>query len=372
MFGNIVPRRRLQQLILTEKEVILILELDITAVASALKRTTTLQKLYLYDNKIGDDDAKEIAAALMQNCSLQSFSLWGNKIGNDGAKEIATAIMQNTTLQTLDLDKNKIGDDGAKEIAAALLQNTTLHTLGLDYNDIGADGAKEIQAALLQNTTLQTLYLNYNNIGESLLNEIQSMLGMSLEDRRKVKEEADRKRDDTIAQLEGSTIQLQDARMSTESLEDRRRVKEEADRKRDDTIAQLEGSTIQLQDARMSTERAEIQKVVLEERTVPVRVSAEYVDSIIDAEKKLGEGFFGIVFKGMDAVLGKSFAIKTVRQELIATGHTADVQKTRATFQQEIDVSEDFCPTIVPENATKFNSSWTTLFPRPFSICLRE
>ena len=70
----------------------------------------------------------------------------------------------------------------------------------------------------------------------------------------------------------------------------------------------------------------------------PVVVSENYVKEIL-TEVKLGEGVFGVVYKGVDTVLNTTFAVKAIHQELVQHRDSVDVQAARATFQRELDVS---------------------------------
>eukprot|EP01125_Pyxidicula_operculata_P001029 TRINITY_DN1090_c0_g1_i1.p1 TRINITY_DN1090_c0_g1~~TRINITY_DN1090_c0_g1_i1.p1 ORF type:complete len:946 (+),score=170.98 TRINITY_DN1090_c0_g1_i1:387-2840(+) len=79
--------------------------------------------------------------------------------------------MCNTTLTRVDLSNNLMGNEGIKIISDSLMNNTSITHLDIGANNIGPDGAKSISALLLHNCTLKTLYLspkpqlnNYNNV----------------------------------------------------------------------------------------------------------------------------------------------------------------------------------------------------------------
>ena len=55
-----------------------------------------------------------------------AVNLVGKEINDALAKQLAEALEKNTTLHKLDLDDNLIGDEGATAIGAALEKNTTL------------------------------------------------------------------------------------------------------------------------------------------------------------------------------------------------------------------------------------------------------
>ena len=85
------------------------------ALAEALKQNSSLTKINLYNNRIGDDDAK---AAVLLRPSL-AF-MWP---AYPACQALAEALKQNSSLTTINLHHNGIGDDGAK---AAVLSRPSL------------------------------------------------------------------------------------------------------------------------------------------------------------------------------------------------------------------------------------------------------
>ena len=67
------------------------------------------------------------------NTSLTKISLRGNNIGDEGAKAIGEALKENTSLTEIFL-WNNIGDEGGKAIGEALKVNTSLTMIDLNYN----------------------------------------------------------------------------------------------------------------------------------------------------------------------------------------------------------------------------------------------
>ena len=139
---------------------------EANVLATALTDNTTLEKLYLHQNNIGDEGAKAIAQVLETNktLKLKILGLNKNNIGDEGAKAIAQVLETNTIFDSLYLNENNIGDEGAKAIAR-VLKTETLITLCLNENIIGDEGAKAIAHELERNTTLRYLQLSKNNIG---------------------------------------------------------------------------------------------------------------------------------------------------------------------------------------------------------------
>ncbi|KJE97562.1 hypothetical protein CAOG_007399 [Capsaspora owczarzaki ATCC 30864] len=135
---------------------------EVQAIAEALKVNTTLTQLELSDNQIGHAGTKAIAEALKVNTTLTRLSLSGNQIGYAGAQAMAL-----TTLTVLSLGANQLGDSGALAIAEALKANKTLTALDLQLNQIGTSGAQAIAEALKVNTTVTYLGLDGNQIGDA-------------------------------------------------------------------------------------------------------------------------------------------------------------------------------------------------------------
>ena len=139
---------------------------DILGEKDILKlKSNSLEKIYLGNNEIGDEEAKHLAEALKVNKSLKEIDLWSNKIGDEGAKHLAEALKVNTSLKEINLRYNNIGVEGAKHLAEMLKVNKTLELIILGSNNIGDEGAKELAEALKANTSLKEIELYENNIG---------------------------------------------------------------------------------------------------------------------------------------------------------------------------------------------------------------
>jgi Ran GTPase-activating protein (RanGAP) involved in mRNA processing and transport len=164
------------------------------AVAKALQLApnSSLTKLFLSDNRIGNEGAKYLADALMKNSTLIKLDLDKNCIGDDGAEALAEVLwsydtVNNTSLSYLDLHGNNIGDRGAIALAKALTHNRVLTLLRLSHNRIGEAGARALYEALQHNVTLELLEIYGNKaISKSLQMEIESIVKTNRE--RKVNE----------------------------------------------------------------------------------------------------------------------------------------------------------------------------------------
>ena len=132
-------------------------------VAQALHHNSTLNKLYLSKNSIGDAGAVALAQALHHNSTLKDLDLSNNSIGDAGAVALAQVLHHNSTLKDLDLPNNNISDAGAVALAQVLHHNSTLERLYLSNNSISDAGAVALAQALHHNFTLKGLYLSHND-----------------------------------------------------------------------------------------------------------------------------------------------------------------------------------------------------------------
>ncbi|KAK3250001.1 hypothetical protein CYMTET_40594 [Cymbomonas tetramitiformis] len=184
---------------------------DALLLANDLMFNTSLNTLYLGDNRIGPEGAKALAVALIQNekgvfnTSLNTLTLTkgadlpvgglrrnelteldlgdgSEGLGDEDAIVLGALLVSNNSVNTLLLNGNRIGPEGAKALAVALTPNaegvfnTSLNTLDLAANRLcgmdnyghgtyDASGIKALAEALVFNTSLNTLNVGDNKIG---------------------------------------------------------------------------------------------------------------------------------------------------------------------------------------------------------------
>jgi len=73
-----------------------------------------------HDCRVTDNRFEQFIEALKVNTTLIKIDLSANQLGNDGAKYIADVLKVNTTLKSLDIGYNEFGDAGVSYIAEAL------------------------------------------------------------------------------------------------------------------------------------------------------------------------------------------------------------------------------------------------------------
>ena len=137
---------------------------------------SSLKRLEISGNKIGDKGIDHVANALSTNTLLEVLSVRKCDISDLGAELLARALAVNRTLETLDISHNNIGDNGITHIATILESNTTLELLSVERCGISDLGAESIASALAANSSLKKLVINNKNIGDDGIAHIAQLL----------------------------------------------------------------------------------------------------------------------------------------------------------------------------------------------------
>ena len=116
--------------------------------------------LILSDNNIHEEGASYIAKMLCSN-NIEHLILFGNPIGDTGASFISNAVRETTSLKSLDMFNCGITSQGAEELSRALAQNSSLEKLDIGCNEgVGDEGIKHIAEALKNNKQLKELHIS--------------------------------------------------------------------------------------------------------------------------------------------------------------------------------------------------------------------
>jgi Ran GTPase-activating protein (RanGAP) involved in mRNA processing and transport len=199
---------------------------DLAQIITALRYHPTLEVLILNGNKCGVQSARQVAAivesegcvlrkldlsfqrldagsrldisliapALQKNTSLHIIELTNNSLDDHDAEIFAQAMCENSTLQELFLARNKFTDSGIALIAAKLPQMSGLKKLSLWGNPFGEDGAMALLGGMAGNMEIHDLHLfrkfkcsdqiqyftNINRGGRKLLQESPNDVPMAL------------------------------------------------------------------------------------------------------------------------------------------------------------------------------------------------
>ncbi|MCI4379265.1 hypothetical protein PGIGA_G00225930 [Pangasianodon gigas] len=101
-----------------------------------------------------------------EECPLESLSVCDSKL-KTGTTILINSLGSNSSLSKIDISGNCIGDTGAKMLAKALIINTKLKTLVWDRNNVTATGFMDVANALERNTTLQHMSIPMSDMTQS-------------------------------------------------------------------------------------------------------------------------------------------------------------------------------------------------------------
>jgi Ran GTPase-activating protein (RanGAP) involved in mRNA processing and transport len=149
------------------------------ALAEILHSATSLTKIILEDNNIGDEGLTSLCRkGLDGNSTLQQLCLKDNSFGPSGIKALCEVLRNNECLQKLDLSYNFVGDDGATALGVMLQQNTSLQDLVLENAGIGGKGVKGLCHGLQSSSmsSLRNLNLSGNTFGSTGVNALSNLL----------------------------------------------------------------------------------------------------------------------------------------------------------------------------------------------------
>uniref|UniRef100_A0A3B4YAV0 Capping protein regulator and myosin 1 linker 1 n=1 Tax=Seriola lalandi dorsalis TaxID=1841481 RepID=A0A3B4YAV0_SERLL len=137
------------------------LDMDLTTLLVWLAKNRSIRHLSLGKN-FNNIKSKNVAPVLdtmvhmiqEEESPLTSLSLADSKLKAD-LSIVLNALGSNTSLTKLDISGNSMGDMGAKMLAKALQINTKLRTVVWDRNSISPQGLQDVAAALEKNYTIR-------------------------------------------------------------------------------------------------------------------------------------------------------------------------------------------------------------------------
>ena len=91
--------------------------------------------------------------------TLKTLTLNGCGITSRGAKDLAIALAQNSSLEKLDIGDNDIGDEGISHVAEALKKHKQLKELWISGCGMTDKGAASLAIALTVNNSLKMLHI---------------------------------------------------------------------------------------------------------------------------------------------------------------------------------------------------------------------
>jgi len=132
------------------------------SIAELLCVKSSLVKLNISENNVGEDGATYIRDALIVNSTLQELYMQNTGLNSNAACYLSDVISKNIYLKKLDISVNRISDHGSIFICKCL-DNSNLQNLIMSQNEITDKGACEIAKAIV-GTKLQQLDVSGNYI----------------------------------------------------------------------------------------------------------------------------------------------------------------------------------------------------------------
>nr|XP_046273541.1 F-actin-uncapping protein LRRC16A isoform X2 [Scatophagus argus] len=137
------------------------LDMDLTTLLVWLAKNRSIRHLSLGKNfnNIKSKNVAQVLDSLVhmiqeEESPLTSLSLADSKLKAD-LSIVLNALGSNTSLTKLDISGNAMGDMGAKMLAKALQINTKLRTVVWDRNNVSPQGLQDVAAALEKNYTIR-------------------------------------------------------------------------------------------------------------------------------------------------------------------------------------------------------------------------
>jgi Leucine Rich repeat len=126
---------------------------------------------------MGLDDRHKVARIVDQNQSIQSLSLRHNNLNGISCSFLfgINGLMKNTTLKRLDLSNNPIGNDGIENLIPCLTINHSLESLDLSQCEIWQDGCMALAQSIGSWKTLKNINVDGNEM-EFCGNELRNSL----------------------------------------------------------------------------------------------------------------------------------------------------------------------------------------------------
>ena len=139
---------------------------------------SSLQKLDVSFNCLGNKGAEATASILKQYPLLLELNIASNHIGSSGAKALAEALKSCTKFEKLVLHSNDIKTEGVQALAKSMKRWTNFNSLDVSSNSLTSEAAKVLAFGLKKcpSHTFQELYIGNNAIGDSGLKYLASAL----------------------------------------------------------------------------------------------------------------------------------------------------------------------------------------------------
>ena len=133
-------------------------------ISSELVPYSTIVRLSLANNSLGNEGGKAVAKGLEENVSVRELDLSGNMLGQNAISSIGEMLNKNQTLEKLNLSRNDLTDPDVEDFLTSLCRKTVLKELDLSQNILCDQFAKQMSFVLQKNFTLGKLYISSNQL----------------------------------------------------------------------------------------------------------------------------------------------------------------------------------------------------------------
>ena len=125
---------------------------------------------------LGPITAFEISSELFSSSSIVRLLLANNRLGNEGGKAIAQGLQKNFSVRELDLSENMLGQTAISSIGEMLNMNKTLEKLNLSRNDLTDPDVENLLKSLCGKTVLKELDLSHNILCDQFAEQLSNVL----------------------------------------------------------------------------------------------------------------------------------------------------------------------------------------------------
>nr|CUU98603.1 hypothetical transcript [Hymenolepis microstoma] len=130
----------------------------------SLGRNTSIKKLDLSHNWLGDDGLYYLSQALYENNNFVEIILVNNKISSKMIEQLCDAVSVSPKLKFLNLSENRLDDSAAPFIADLMLTSPSLHTLNISKNRFSENSVAQIGRGIGETECLKVLDISWNHV----------------------------------------------------------------------------------------------------------------------------------------------------------------------------------------------------------------
>ena len=150
---------------------------DVQLLAQMLTINNTLSVMDISGNHIAAQYITE-----WRDISLNKLIMYNCKLGVSGADKIGKMLYHNKSITAVNLGSNKIGDEGVEKLIEHLKSNKTIKNLGLQDNNITSNGANHLSKLFsLNHTTVNSIQLSDNPLKDEGIDLILQSITITMD-----------------------------------------------------------------------------------------------------------------------------------------------------------------------------------------------